>query len=212
MNKIFFWGVLISLFGLSASNSQALSVTDITGQEVEIAVVTTANGGRDFNAELWSANTAIVGAGVEFTLRLTSGDFGGGSNERFLALDFEGNGEVTAIPDQGFFFGGFYYNQIAAFDISINFTDPALKIKSATTSGDLAQGNTSASGLDPVIWSFITESDPFAGIQFGFNVVTPVPKLNLTAVPLPAALPLITVGLVVTGMLARCRGVGTLPS
>lgn len=180
--------VMTALLLLANSTSQADVITDFRGLEVGINVETTGDGGRDFYAELLGESTAVIGDGAEFTLRLTSGDFGGGSNENFLDIDFDTYGNATAIARESFYYGSFYYPDSASFRIDIGMTDPNVEITSATTSGGMPAGSHSQTGLAPVEWSFQTEfvyTNSSNVIAFNPASPGPVPVLSLGARAVP---------------------------
>ena len=197
--------------GALSNTTQAITVVDLSGLEVEVGVSTTANGGRDFSASLFGSSTASIGAGAEFQVQINSGDFGGGQVEELLDLDFDPSGDVVLTADESFYVGSFFFSEDAAFTIEISFTDPAISVLDATTTGDLASGAAWVSSLDPISWNFVTEgAGGFGGRAFGFNAPpNNVPGLTLTIdstpVPLPAAFPFLLAGV---SFLLRLAAVG----
>ncbi len=196
------------LIGLIHSKVNADLIDDFTGYEVSISVSTVSNGGKDFNVEVFGANSATIGPGAEFVLVLTAGDFGGGDNQNFLDIDFDQNGIVSATAHQSFYYGAFYFNQNPSFDLNISLTHPSVEVLSTTKSGIMASGSHVVNGNDPITWSFYGTSASASSYQIGF-FPTPfdVPKLELTAtsIPEPVALPVFC-GAVVLFIARRKRG------
>ncbi len=191
----------VSIMGFSAPMADADLIDDFTGLEVALSATTTSVGGKDFDVTVLGSNTATVGAGVEFVLSLTAGDFGGGSNQNFIDIDVDQNGVISATAHESFYYGAWYFNENPSFDLDITFTDPAVEIISANKSGILASGNHFVSGTNPITWSFSGTPGSGSSYQIGFYPSPfDVPKLELNAssVPEPAALPMIF------GVLACC--------
>ncbi|MGI9432292.1 MAG: hypothetical protein ACR2PQ_08770, partial [Myxococcota bacterium] len=82
--------VALAAFASGYNSATAGVVTDFTGLEVEVSVDVTSAGGQGFFVNLVGDDTAIIGAGEEFTLDVGASGFSTNS----VLLDFDGTGLV----------------------------------------------------------------------------------------------------------------------
>ncbi len=197
---------IVLLFGLAlviqtfgANRALADPITDFDGMEVFLTVDVTANGGQSFFVDLIGSNTATIGAGYEYTLNVGASGF----SARPVRIDFDNEGLVNAYADSQFAIGNTRFSDFS-FDVSFSLVDA--EIISAVSSGDLIRGDATASGLDPVVWTFVNESDNSFGKIMTFGPeqgTTPKVQLSAMAVPEPSSVALI--GLMSTVLLCKRR-------
>lgn len=209
--------ILLSVLAAAAafsSAAQAALITSFTGIDVTVDVTTTSDGGGGFSATLLGSNMATIGAGAEFSIYI----YGPGlysPSDGVVDIDFLDDGTIVAVAQTQFAVGNTSISNFS-FDISISFADPAVLALTAVAAGDLARGDASVSGLDPIVWSFFNEHDNSYGEVMTFNDASgsPLPSIIFTAeemsvspseVPLPAALPMFMAGLGLCGAVARRR-------
>ncbi len=175
------------------------AITDFYGLDVEMSVDVTSAGGQSFFANLVGSNTATIGAGHEFTLNVGASGF----SAKPVRIDFNNQGLVNAYADAQFAIANTSFSDFS-FDITFSLLDA--EITSAVSSGDLVRGDASASSVDPVVWTFVNESDNSFGKVMTFGPAgqtTPKIQLSADAIPEPSSLALI--GLMSTALLCRRR-------
>lgn len=204
--------VIVGFFG--AAN--AAPITSLNGTEISLAVNVASDGRAcpdlscyanapygPLTVSLLGADTATIGDGAEFVLFITaSGIYGPSSG--YLNIDVLDDGTIKAYASTQFAIGSTRMTDFS-FDLTFDFSDPSIEVLTAATAGDLARGDTSVSGINPIVWTFMNERDNAFG-----NVMTFAPEngvipsvvftaqqdvLPTSEVPLPAAAPLMLAGL-----------------
>ncbi|MGI9432531.1 MAG: hypothetical protein ACR2PQ_09975, partial [Myxococcota bacterium] len=103
-------------------------------------------------------------------------------------------GLVSAYAISQFAIGNTNFSDFS-FDVTFNLLDD--HITSAISGGDLVRGDASASGIDPVVWTFVNETDNSFGNLMTFGPVggsIPNVQLSATDVPEPAHALLLATG------------------
>ena len=215
-NMRIFLSFLAAMVALCAAASAA-PLTSLNGTEIKLGVNVTSDGRAcpdlscyqsapygPLTVSLASADTAIIGDGPEFILYITgSGIYGPSSG--YLNIDILDDGTIRAYAPTQFAVGSSRMADFS-FDLTFEFSDPSIEVLTAATAGDLARGDTSVSGVNPIIWTFMNENDNSFGQVMTFGQENGlIPSVVFTAqqdvmpptseVPLPAAAPLMLAGL-----------------
>lgn len=175
--------IATAILATRSDSAPADEITNFDGLQVDMAVDVTADGGQSFSVVLLGSNTATIGAGSEFTLAVGASGFSTSS----LLIDFDDQGLVNAYADSQFAIGN---TNFSSFSFDVTFSLLETEITSAISSGDLVRGNVSASGVDPVVWTFVNETDNSFGniMTFGpLGGTTPLIQLSAAAVPEPSS-------------------------
>ena len=188
---------LVTLSGAAG----AAPILDFSGLEVTVSVSTTSDGGQGFVAVRNGADTATIGAGPEFTLSLGANGF----PTRNLNLDFTASGLVDLYADSQFAIGNTGFDD---FGFEVAFSIAGATFDSAVANGRPVRGSASASGLDPVVWSFVNERDNAFGQLLTFAGQGPdTPTVQLAAqMPEPGVAALLALG--IAGVAGRRPSLG----
>lgn len=174
---------------------------DLTGSNVGVSLTTTNDGGQGFNVSSLSSTTATIDGNVEFTFWVNVSGFA----SKRLNLDFDSMGTIRLYADAQFGIGNTSYDDFS-FDISVSFLDAT--VNSVLSGGNLVRGSASASGLDPIVWSFVNEQDnSFGKVMTYAGITGPLPFLEIDAapVPIPAAGLLFISGIFAVPLFSRRR-------
>lgn len=196
---IAFLGLLLALLGAQSNPVSADLITDFDGYEIELDVNVISDGGQSFSVNLVGSNTATIGAGHEFTLNVGASGF----TTKPIRIDIDNQGLVNAYADSQFAIGNTGFSDFS-FDVTFSLSEA--EITSAVSSGSMIRGSASVSGLDPVVWTFINESDNSFGKVMTFGPIDQnTPKVQISACTVPEPSSLTLTGLISTVLLSRRR-------
>jgi hypothetical protein len=157
------------------------------------------------------SSTATIGSGVEFVFDLKGPNSSGLPTGVLSDIDIQSDGTVFFVGHGKKTIGGHIILPFA-FDLRLTFLDPDVEILNATTGGDMEYGTARTTPGPPVIWTIFSEEDSNFGNLLtvsGPDDATPpsihLTARNLSAVPLPATLPMLGAGLAIAGAFLRRR-------